>query len=1566
MKKLFTTDLGALKNNRAPFRLQNSKSNFVAACGKEQTINIFDRHGERKFEIPLPGEATDFVWDPDGDNLAIIEDKTSSVTIWDSLSYKISQVTTGIKDHLSAICWSRTGGSLAIGSEKGNLVIYSQNSAKKISLLGKHTRRINSAAWNRNNVLALAGDDKLITINSSDGDLLKQCSVRDLPSTIKFADGMQDASIKARDNTVSCVVGRKNLLILNTEDMDNPIELAFQQRYGDLVSYHWFGDGYVMVGFSAGYFIVVSTQKSELGKEIYQVRDHKEGLCDIALSLTLNRCATAGDHCVKIHDLVNVRELLAIIELEEDGQKNEAQRTGTAVFRDNRAPCQLQWSEDGQLMAVSTSRQLLHVFLSQLPMLAATATPRTTNLTARLTSLLEVTIEPLPFNKLSDQCQLQSVPTYYQTPQTVKVEMEPTFIGLGPKHLAVGMNNHAWFYELTETGIEAVSEYDYLDEINSIYLSENYAAACGPSGRLTLHWIDPKLFPTKESNEYKEESQKYLLTESGNDRFAKKQCTFPDSKLEVGVVTAFQLTENFLIYGTSTGHLFYFHLDDWVHLDEFHHSHPIVSLFTAPSSTRVAIIDDVGGAFIYNPLVNNAIELPDFPASTTRILWDIGEKENPLLVACDDTRMTVYRCFANGHLLVRAGGLSENTHTGLHSASKQTAFLQPGLTKVANFHQSIFERCRAVGVTRVPYGHVPLAVCSGEMCFLNSNGRLVLQTLATHSFRLYLTSPNQPSSAHDSQEVSKEPALSPLPTGDGLEQPDRKSSVPRKRSGKRDQSNIDIGKLNPTELQSSFEQALRVGCFEDACIFADRLDNQRTWNQLGMACLRVMHFDLAVRCFRRSNNPGLVLSVRRIQSTEDAYLLAGYVAMILKEFDEAEQLFLASSKPRAALEMRRDLLHWEAALQLARSLAPQEIPEICREYAVEMECLGDYVNALMHFERALTPVDLNDLVNTDGDRLEADSGNTSNTLESENVLRQKDEAFWQEHIMLCNAGIARNAIRLGDWKRGVQLAKESGNVALQKECADILEQTKQWQEAASLYEMAACYEAAITVYLRCKNFRRAGELLRRVANAPRLQLQYAKAREADGAYKEAVVAYEAAHDWDSVARLHLEKLGNPDEAVRVVQETKSIEGAKMIAKYFTRINDHASAIRFLVLSKCVDEAFQLARKHKKMELYAEVIGPEANAGELQSIACYFENEKNWYLAGKFYLLAKQYEKAVGLLLRSPYSENSPALDLALEAVGLAGDTRLTHFLIVYLMGEADGVPKDARHLFRLYMVLKQYKEAARTAVIIAREEQTAGNYRSAHDLLFSLVQELRQRDLRVPSEMADNLALLHSYVLAKVHVKHGDHLRAARMLIRVAENISKFPAHVVPILTSTVIECQKAGLKSASFGYAAMLLRPEYREKLDPKHRRKFETLVRRPDRKTESTEEDAENRKTEQEPFTPCPLCSSPITASSLYCTECRITLPYCIITGNHVVRSDFTVCPNCQFPAIYSEFMSYVENTDSPNCPMCSVKVERESIRRILDPSKILAAWISSTEEDEKTGEDTENKSVSQEPTI
>lgn len=50
---------------------------------------------------------------------------------------------------------------------------------------------------------------------------------------------------------------------------------------------------------------------------------------------------------------------------------------------------------------------------------------------------------------------------------------------------------------------------------------------------------------------------------------------------------------------------------------------------------------------------------------------------------------------------------------------------------------------------------------------------------------------------------------------------------------------------------------------------------------------------------------------------------------------------------------------------------------------------------------------------------------------------------------------------------------------------------------------------------------------------------------------------------------------------------------------------------------------------------------------------------------------------------------------------------------------------------------------------------------------------------------------------------------------------------IVPILTSAVIECHRAGLKNSAFSFAAMLMRPEYRCKIDPKYKKKIETVVR-------------------------------------------------------------------------------------------------------------------------------------------
>lgn len=140
------------------------------------------------------------------------------------------------------------------------------------------------------------------------------------------------------------------------------------------------------------------------------------------------------------------------------------------------------------------------------------------------------------------------------------------------------------------------------------------------------------------------------------------------------------------------------------------------------------------------------------------------------------------------------------------------------------------------------------------------------------------------------------------------------------------------------------------------------------------------------------------------------------------------------------------------------------------------------------------------------------------------------------------------------------------------------------------------------------------------------------------------------------------------------------------------------------------------------------------------------------------------------------SDENDALSAAIDVVASSNNESLNKQLIEHLLGENDGVPRDPKYLFRLYMARKQYWEASKSALIIANEEQINGNYRNAHDVLFGMYQELRQNSIKIPSEMHSNLMLLHSYILVRLHVRKGDHMKGARMLIRVANNISKFPS----------------------------------------------------------------------------------------------------------------------------------------------------------------------------------------------
>ena len=208
--------------------------------------------------------------------------------------------------------------------------------------------------------------------------------------------------------------------------------------------------------------------------------------------------------------------------------------------------------------------------------------------------------------------------------------------------------------------------------------------------------------------------------------------------------------------------------------------------------------------------------------------------------------------------------------------------------------------------------------------------------------------------------------------------------------------------------------------------------------------------------------------------------------------------------------------------------------------------------------------------------------------------------------------------------------------------------------------------------------------------------------------------------------------------------------------------------------------------------------------------------------------------------------------------------------------------------------------------------------------------------MSVPAEMRTNLMLLHSYVLARLHVKKGDHMKAARMLLRVAKSISRFPAHVVPILTSTIIECHRSGLKQSAFSYSVVLMRPEHRSSIDDKYRKKIEGIVRRPPPKSNN----GESINLEESPkLTPCPYCTEEVLESELHCGHCKSNLPYCVATGYHIIPTDLTVCHSCFFPGFRSEMLRLSQANDGKGdpCPMCGEYLEASSLKS-MNPSQLV----------------------------
>lgn len=76
--------------------------------------------------------------------MAAISERSPYIFLWDARVHKLSRIDTAMAEPLTLLVWSKNAHLLAIGTSKGNALIYNHQTSRKIPLPGRHSKKINS------------------------------------------------------------------------------------------------------------------------------------------------------------------------------------------------------------------------------------------------------------------------------------------------------------------------------------------------------------------------------------------------------------------------------------------------------------------------------------------------------------------------------------------------------------------------------------------------------------------------------------------------------------------------------------------------------------------------------------------------------------------------------------------------------------------------------------------------------------------------------------------------------------------------------------------------------------------------------------------------------------------------------------------------------------------------------------------------------------------------------------------------------------------------------------------------------------------------------------------------------------------------------------------------------------------------------------------------------------------------------------------------------------------------------------------------------------------------------
>ncbi|KAH7831064.1 putative WD repeat-containing protein 19 [Monocercomonoides exilis] len=1493
MKNLFTIPSSVNGRGGKILMSWHPMSIYIAVCGSNCVVHLFHRSGNEIASFTLPSACLQIDWDKDGEYLGVLPSSSTSIILYEASTKEQIKIDCG--SVASFMCWSKNGPFLAIGTENGNLIIYNKILHRKNIIRGVFTKRIRCGCWNSRNLLALGSDEHRICVVNSEGKSVKTFMRDNGTEEMEWGDVMSTGATQGDVKEQSLVAVDPKGMICIYFKLEQEIIIELTQTFGKLNSVRWFGNGYLYIAYESGTILVVSTHPSEISKVIRRLTLFNQRLVGFALPPPSRpgMIALAGDTSIKFLSPDTFQDM-----------PSERIPFGTGFG----APTGVSWSPDGQIVAAAASEGSLLTFIANFPTLHATYS----NLLAYRSSLREISVVDVA------EWGSGTTPT---DALVIPVEPEPTMLCVGPGHIAVAMNNHAWIYRFfaKEEKSFLVFDRDYSGSIKQmcinathfavlidsrayvIELAQNTQNSAAPSASATPSPSPPSPLSPPSSSRQSSSSSSSTSNASQYRLVEKGLRVFPE-RGETADVTAVALCADFLIYTTSSGNIVYHSLLDWGEINNYRCPTGIRSITPNTIGTRVVCFDVDSKGFVYSPITDATLPLPSGTPFAETVLWDQSDA---------------------GVFVVKTASRQEVT----------TIVCSPDMFGGA--------RVVSAGVTTVPPYMNVVAIHSGYIHFQSPSGELFRTQLQSHNHLILAAS------AASASEISHDVAL------------------------------------------RCFEQCMALFRLKDAWSVLLKMHDRQAMERFAQVALHLFDIPYATRAYRILGDVSMVCFLLRLSNCDDKNLLSGYIALLHGDTDQAQRFFLNSTNPVAALDMRCDTLQWEQALQLARQLAPERIPFISAEYAQQLEVRGDFTKASQLYKNGLTgganpthdALCRGGIARTairtgevrKGVEMAVSLGSSGICLECAGILESMkltdDAAFLFE-----KGGMIEKAVELYLSTRNLRavqpLMKQIKTPRLHLRFGREMENERRYEEAVAAYLVAGDLGSVARLYIATNNLPAAFDLVRnsRSAEAARLLSAHCIKEEMFGEAIEFLVVAKCFREATDVANEHncmdslVEALIHADEDFIARREEKKKEEEEAKEKRREEKEKRRRKREMLLKRGIVPENAdadlqdedesdeedddeqdgsgrrsknwkqrrmeQLRRKRGKDEDEQDAFVPPE---EYSKAAKFYEAKGDISKAAELFARAGQFHRSVKYHLQVASRESIVSM---IEIVGKAKSNLLDAMVESFLLNPViktkneDGnmttqkAPVLPIDLFRFYMAIGNMKQAVHSALSVSAKEMDNKNYKAARDFLFHTETELRSKAVAVPQSLSRMLNLIHSYFQAKQWVNRKNDFLAARLLIRCAKNISKFSSFAVPILTMTVMECHRAGLKKSAFEYASLLMQPQYHEQIDEKRKKPIEQIVLKSKSPVDCPE-----------PFTPCPVCATHIPESCLLCSTCQSQIPMCIVSGLHMVRSDYCECPSCHYPFLLSAAHAYFNGENG--CPLCDASIVPEHLCLVTEPT-------------------------------